>query len=705
VSHKLRETTLKRGPRADDASLVADLRSHLTRDGIRRPARLTSDQDVHSPRRRRAVRIAFVVWLALFAAYAAHVLLEVGDALFMARFVYNPCLLLAGALCTWRGVAVRRERMVWLLFGAALLLWGIGNVYWTAVLMSMEVPPYPSISDAFWLAVYLPAYAAVGLLLRSRVATFASHVWLDGLIAALVVAGLGVTVVFDAVLDATSGSFSAVATNLAYPLGDILLLALIVGVAGLAGRLDRTWLLLAVGLALFSVTDSLYLYQVSTETYTGGLIDLGWPLALGVVAAAAWVPVRTRRAERAEGWPVFAVPAVFALLGIGIETYDHFRRVNVLALALVSLALVLVIVRLGLTFGDHLLVLRQIRGEVVTDGLTGLGNRRALLADLDAAFEADGTPHVLALFDLDGFKSYNDNFGHPAGDALLTRLGQKLRRGIGPNGQTYRLGGDEFCLLVPFDEAGARPLVETALDALHESGERFSVKASVGSAELPREARTASDVIRLADNRMYEQKRSRPSAGKQIRLALLSALNERDPQLDSHVHSVATVAVEIGRGFGLQPEELEELRAGAELHDIGKVAIPDAVLHKPGPLDAEELAFILRHTLIGERIVGTVPALEGVARIVRWSHERWDGTGYPDRLAGGDIPLAARIIGTCDAFDAMTTDRPYRPAMPVAAALRELERCAGTQFDPAVVAAFAAAFETVQARRDSARAA
>jgi len=176
---------------------------------------------------------------------------------------------------------------------------------------------------------------------------------------------------------------------------------------------------------------------------------------------------------------------------------------------------------------------------------------------------------------------------------------------------------------------------------------------------------------------------------------LVRVLDEREPELHDHVLDVGQLAVAVGRGLDMPEESLPELLHGAELHDVGKIALPESILRKAGPLDAEEWAFMRRHTLIGERFLLAVPALRPVAALVRSSHERWDGGGYPDRLAGEEIPLGARIIAVCDAFDAMVTDRPYRSGMPRGAAEEELMRCAGSQFDPAVVAAFLAAVSGV----------
>jgi HD-GYP domain-containing protein (c-di-GMP phosphodiesterase class II) len=190
---------------------------------------------------------------------------------------------------------------------------------------------------------------------------------------------------------------------------------------------------------------------------------------------------------------------------------------------------------------------------------------------------------------------------------------------------------------------------------------------------------------------MYVQKNSgRASAGRQSSDVLLRALAERNPSLGEHVRGVVELALTVGQRLALPPEQLEDLRRAAELHDIGKVAIPDAILAKADPLDEAEWEYTRHHTIIGERILQAAPALGSVARIVRSTHERMDGKGYPDQLAGEEIPLAARIVLVCDAFEAMTAPRGYREAMSAEVALEELERCAGSQFDPRVVAAFRA---------------
>jgi diguanylate cyclase (GGDEF)-like protein len=333
----------------------------------------------------------------------------------------------------------------------------------------------------------------------------------------------------------------------------------------------------------------------------------------------------------------------------------------------------------------------ELRAAALTDSLTALGNRRKFVRDLEqriAATRGHGRL-VLVLYDLDGFKSYNDTFGHPAGDALLSRLAHRLAAVMPPGGDAYRMGGDEFCVLASDPEGNVEAVAHAGASALSEHGEGFLVTASYGTVVVPADAQSASDALRLADKRMYARKQgSRPSADSQSTDVLVRALYERIPALGTHVDDVANLADAVSAKMGLPASERRAVQRAAQLHDVGKMAIPDAILEKPGPLDDEEWEFMRRHTIIGERILAAAPALAAVAELVRWSHERADGTGYPDNLTREQIPLGARIVAVCDAYDAMISERPYRTAMSSDDARAELRRGAGAQFDPLVVEAF-----------------
>ena len=329
-----------------------------------------------------------------------------------------------------------------------------------------------------------------------------------------------------------------------------------------------------------------------------------------------------------------------------------------------------------------------LREQALTDTLSRLGNRRKLAADLDERLAAASVsrPLVLVMFDLDGFKSYNDTFGHLAGDAMLARLGGKLAGAISAYGTAYRLGGDEFCVLVSARPEELHTVLSAASDALEESGENFAVGASHGAVLLPQEAMNLDQALQIADERMYARKKRRPSlAGDQTRDVLIRIIHAKQPSLQDHSSEVADLCVRVGRRLGMTAEELDELARAAELHDVGKLGIPDAILDKPGQLNDAEWEFMHQHTALGERILSAAPSLRPVAAIVRATHERWDGHGYPDGLAGEEIPLGARVIAACDAYEAMTTDRCYRRAMSRDGACEELRGEAGHQFDADVV--------------------
>jgi len=328
------------------------------------------------------------------------------------------------------------------------------------------------------------------------------------------------------------------------------------------------------------------------------------------------------------------------------------------------------------------------RDEARTDPLTNLANRRALASDLASAIADPPGGHelLLAILDLDGFKQYNDSYGHAAGDSLLQRLAARLTAAATAySGRAYRLGGDEFCVFARTSPDAAEQMLDAASTALQEDGDGWHVGCSQGAAWIPSEAATVSGALKLADERMYASKTGRSSASRQVTDALLAVMSEQKVFIDEHVERVAELAGAVAQALGLREHEIRRIHLAARLHDIGKTAIPVAILEKPGPLEEREWEFVRRHPLIGERIVLAAPALAETAPLIRSSHERIDGHGYPDGLTGDEIPLGARIIAVCDAFDAMTSDRIYQLSIGLDAALDELKRHAGTQFDATVV--------------------
>jgi two-component system, cell cycle response regulator len=644
---------------------------------------------------RKAAFASIAILAGLLAVYGAVTLGSLGDESLqdaVGRWVYDAVVLGAALIVLWRAAAIEAERWAWLALGAGLLFWALGQTYYSVVLYYASPAPFPSPSDALFLAFYPASYLALVLLLRARVSHLEPLAWVDGLIGALAAAGLAAALIFPPVLEALGGSPLGVAVSLAYPCADLVLLGLLSGAfAASEWRARATWLLLATAMLLFAVSDVVYLSVGGQSTEALNLASVGWPLAFLLMAVASWLPGAASGALGAGARRRIVVPIAMALIGIGLLAVGSVVPIGAAAVVLAVACLLAVLVRLAITFDENTRMLAVTHDEAVTDPLTDLANRRQLMLDLELTVAAaPPEPKALALFDLDGFKAYNDSFGHPAGDDLLRRLGKQLDLAAAPHGRAYRLGGDEFCVLASTRSESAKEICHQAEEALSERGKGFTISASWGMVLIPAEVVTATDALRLADRRMYAKKgRRADSARSQTRGVLLRVLQEREPELERSLAGVAHLAAAFGRQLALDAEELDVLVRAAELHDIGKIAIPDETLHKEGDLTPEEWALIRKHTLIGQRVLEAAPALGQVATLVRSTHERWDGSGYPDGRAGRDIPLGSRAILICDAYNAMTEGRPYRPAMSPEQAVEELRAGAGAQFDPELVRTFA----------------
>ena len=304
------------------------------------------------PTRRRFLR-AFqaACWLAL-ALFTAHAGFGLGgkglDSLFN-DWVYNGLILAAAASCIVRAVRVSTDRFAWILLGFGLLAWSAAEIYNTVHLSKLANPPYPSLSDALWLTFYPASYIAFVLLVRRRMRDARASLWLDGLVAALAVTTVGEVLVFEPVVSTTGGSPLQVATDVAYPLADLMLLALVVGVFALAGwRPGRAWALIGAGLAAMAIADSVYAYQAANQTYVEGTaLDALWPAAVLLVGAAAWAPSGHNNELRLHGWRMLFLPAGFSLVAVGMLVYDHFGHVDAAAVVLAGLTLIAVIARTG----------------------------------------------------------------------------------------------------------------------------------------------------------------------------------------------------------------------------------------------------------------------------------------------------------------------------------------------------------------------
>ncbi len=364
--------------------------------------------------------------------------------------------------------------------------------------------------------------------------------------------------------------------------------------------------------------------------------------------------------------------------------------------------------------------------KAAEDGLTGLLNHRAfqtrLEEEITRAARAE-RPLALVMVDLDNFSTINNTYGHQVGDAALVAVASALRASLRPADVVGRYGGDEFAMILPeMEVTEALACAERARAALAavsvvERGVALTLDASLGVAVYPCHARTRHELVRAADQAVYAAKhagKGRVGRPEEVGLtldqdpaalaaqlahanmatveALAAAVDAKDPYTRGHAQRVSAYAAAVARALGLLSSDVARVELAALLHDVGKIGIADAILTKPGVLEPSEMAVLRQHPVIGERVLAAVPFLREILPAVRHHHERWDGRGYPDGLAGEAIPPDAAILAVADAFDAMTSTRTYRAALPVGEAVRRLREGAGTQFAPGVVAAFMRAY-------------
>jgi diguanylate cyclase (GGDEF)-like protein len=471
--------------------------------------------------------------------------------------------------------------------------------------------------------------------------------------------------------------------------------------------------------------------------YNSSVYALAAAAAGAAAAALARLPVDHMLIETpAAAAAFYMVDLVLVALVVARSSHEQFRPLlkrtlgttSVPLAIMVSLSVVLVVLwerspfLIAALFGplvafdlyqrSQLRALEAMRAAV-TDPVTGLGNRRRFderLSD-EVPPSKPGSPVSVCLLDIDGLKSINDRYGHPIGDLALAAVGARLAS----SGEAFRLGGDEFALLLPdVEPEQARLLVELVLvDLALEAGLEEPVKVSGGIAAYPRDGETPQGLVDRADEALYHSKRHAPGSvyarsadglglralvadsptDRATRLQaatnLARAVDSRDSLGGSHSQSVGRLAARIGRRLGCDVEQCELIELAGRLHDLGKVAIPEEILEKPAPLAPDERKVLERHPTVGSNMLTSL-GLGAVSSWVLHHHERWDGTGYPDALVGEVIPLPARILAVADALDALVSDHVYQERLSLAEALGELERGAGTQFDPTVVAALVA---------------
>ncbi len=633
----------------------------------------------HTARIRRAYLAAAVVGVSIHAIGAL-----AGQSPWISDWLYCSLFLLAAAACAYRAHTGDASG-AWATASIGVLVWGGAEIVFR-LLRANAHDWYPRTTQAMLFIAFALAYTTLVLLARERVRRFDVVLALDGLLAGLAAGAAAALLLFPAL--AAHPTYLAAMPAQLFLVSALVGLVFVVTVIGMTGwRPGPAWALIAAAITINVAGDAVLVHLTDARAFhRGSLADTLFATSVLLLGLASFYPSR-HAAPSLDTARRLAVPLVSATAALGVLITAVAQDASWLAAGLAAGALAVVIARMSIA----LEVLERTRGQALADELTGLGNRRRLVRDLERrlASGAAAKPFTLALLDLDGFKRYNDTFGHPSGDALLARLADRFARAVWP-GVAYRMGGDEFCAILEDEEPWTGAALEHLRDALSEHGEAFSVTSTLGAVACPSEAADATSALGIADRRMYDRKAGRATEHLQTRDTLLKILLERDPQLHDHMRLVAALAVRIARRLGLDDASTHQVARAAELHDIGRLAVPDAILSKPGALSPGERRFIRQYPIVGARILRAAPSLAPAARLVRATHERWDGHGYPDGLVGAQIPLGARIIAACDAYQAMRSSRPYHEPRTNAAALAELRRCAGTQFDPAVVAALGA---------------
>jgi diguanylate cyclase (GGDEF)-like protein len=468
-----------------------------------------------SAARARLVSGAALLILAFGAANVAVNALRPGSEILTEVFSRWGQLAIVGAATALAALGRRHRPAGGRALIAALLAWSAGAAIWAVAYYSLEAPPEFSWADPPWVLFYPLAYLALGLRLRATLRDMPASVWLDGLVGAFTVAALGTAFIVAPMLADDATSVAAVIAGALYPMADLLLVALVVGIMGLySWRPGRSWSLLALGFSLFAAADTAYLYRLALgQPPTSSWLDSLLVAGLAVIGFASWQPERAP-AARFGAWHVLAIPSAFGAVALALLVVAGVGDLPPLSVGLAAAAVAVSMVRTALTLRE-IRALAETRRQAVTDELTGLGNRRAFHAGLRerlAAARTQGAPLALLLIDLDSFKEFNDTLGHAAGDRVLAEVGGRLRAAIGADALLARLGGDEFGALLadgPAAEAAAARIAAELGRRLSLEGIEADLSASIGIAVHPADGADAETLLQRADVAMYQAKAAR----------------------------------------------------------------------------------------------------------------------------------------------------------------------------------------------------
>jgi two-component system cell cycle response regulator len=635
------------------------------------------------------------------------------------------CLLSASAaVAIVAGILVLRPArpLPWLLVLANQVIYASADATYFVRHDLFHLTAYPSISDALYLAHYPPLVVAMVIFIRRRTSMSDRQALIDAAVLAITCVMLSWVFLIAPSFNAAGQDLVARTTSAAYPVLDVAVLSMALWLLIGSGRRTRSFHLLTAALLLLVATDTVYALQQLSGTYHAtGLLDGMWAVYYLLIGAAFLDPSMTQLDHAS---PVTdRLPAASRFIGMGVAVMavpavlllDHGQaRANLVMVVATCAALLF-----GLVIARMMGMLRTQRRFATTDMLTGLPNRRFFETQLslDAARATrSGSSLSFVLLDIDYFKAVNDSYGHPGGDEVLVKLAERLRDEVRAGDVLARYGGEEFALLLPGsanDEAlaAAERLNRAVSSRPFQVGrsEEVFVTVSAGVVSYPHDVAAATELAAAADRALYAAKRAgrdRIVAGKSDPPPAFLHKAMPDPVLDylelladvvdryqapvEHGSAMARWSAAVAHELGLDEEAQRRCSIAARLHDIGKIAIPDAILERDGTLGPEDWELMKTHPGKGQVIVALAPGLADVGEVILQHHERVDGSGYPNRLRGSDIRIEALVLSVCDTYAAMRADRPYRAGRSRPDARAQLRALRGTQLSGEVVDAFVA---------------
>ncbi len=617
---------------------------------------------------------------------SSETLIYVAIALLIAAFVVGALddsdgisatwLPIAVSLCALAGCVIRlgtvpEDRAAWSTLAAAIGVWTLGSISSALASNGLEATSSPTFADACHVAFYPLCFLGMLQLVRSRMPRFASARWLDGPIGALAVASIAAGIVLPLALHSAGDRLSDLVVQAVFPVGDMLLLTFVAGVMALnRWRPDRAWIVFGAAFGTLAFAHALELWHTATGVREDGVVGLLWPIGIGLLALAGWHASDLRPMIRGE-------PTLRENASIARES-------------------------------------RQDIAHSTPDTLTGLANHRAFHEALRREVSHARRHHrelSIVIIDIDDFRHVNQTHGHHVGDGVLIEVAARIAGTLRSNDVLARIGGEEFaCLLPSTDGRAGWRAAERARQAIEAApfGGVGQVTISAGVCDLE-VTDDEDELVRLADGALYWAKNhgrnvvyryqpgvmdvlsaeDRAEQAERSRTlsaitALARAVDAKDATTQRHSERVAAVAAALAGLLGWTPERRINLHEAGLVHDVGKIGVPDSILRKRGPMTPDEVVVMKTHAALGARIVQDVLSPEQALWVLH-HHERWDGAGYPQGVAGESIPEGAQILAVADAWDAMTATRHYRSSLAIEHVLRELDAGKANQWSPRVI--------------------